>query len=61
MLWDTTCALKLLFQLVHLHGQKDILGDKIPNLRLKKLLRFSPIVIEGGLPHPLLEGTGTCS
>ena len=62
MLCDTTHAFRLFFQLVHLHGQKNIPGDKIPNLHLKKLLRFtqSPIVIKGRLLHLLFERIGAC-
>ena len=61
-LLNTTRALKLLFQLVHLCGQqKNILGGKIPNLCLKKPLRFFPMIIEEGLPHPLLKRIEACS
>ena len=58
-----TRALKLLLQLIHLQGQKDILGSEIPNLCLKKPLHFpqSYTVIEGGLLHPLFKGIGACS
>ena len=62
MLWNTARAFKLLFQLIHFYGQKDIPGSEIFNLRLKKPLRFpqSPIVMEGGLPYPLFKRIEAC-
>ena len=62
MLWNTTRALKLLFQLVHFHGQENVLGGEIPNLLLEKELRFSRFAIdmEEGLLHPFLKVIGAC-